>query len=220
MSRRSSYQSKHADFHAVLAMVPDMAHRVLRREFTTFFKRMTIPAPGWPAIPPQAFVDALADSLVAVGKEGKGLAYVDTLVSELQDRSKKMKNGAVFWPDGSTRLGKAGATPHAPTFFGDACWVEDEISQTGKISRLCFSEDGLTMEGSGLLNDGSRFKFDGNLSLRRDQYEGVVNCVLRETGEDWTADVVLHASSATELEGTWCEPGRWAFSVELARRFD
>jgi hypothetical protein len=61
--------------------------RALRKEFTDFFRIMRTPERGWPAIPDQEFVDALADSLLEVGKQqGKGVAFLQTLVHELQDR--------------------------------------------------------------------------------------------------------------------------------------
>lgn len=68
--------------------LPDKVRRALRREFTTFFSHMRKPEPGWPAIPDQAFVDALADSLVEMAEatEKTPVAYLQTLVHELQDR--------------------------------------------------------------------------------------------------------------------------------------
>ena len=60
---------------------------VLRREFTDFFTRMRTAEGRWPAISDQEFTDALADSLLATGKAtGKGVAFAQTLVHELQDR--------------------------------------------------------------------------------------------------------------------------------------
>lgn len=66
----------------------DQVNRVLRREFTKFFTNMRTPEPGWPALSDQAFVDALADSLVEMAKRDQkaGIAYLQTLVIELQDR--------------------------------------------------------------------------------------------------------------------------------------
>lgn len=68
--------------------LPEKIRRALRREFTSFFTKMRAPEPGWPAIPHQAFVDALADSLIEMAKtEGHAeVAYLQTLVHELQDR--------------------------------------------------------------------------------------------------------------------------------------
>ena len=67
--------------------LPAKVRRVLRKEFTHFFTVMRTPEPGWPAIPDQEFVDALADSLMAMGQGGgKGVAFLQTLVHELQDR--------------------------------------------------------------------------------------------------------------------------------------
>lgn len=61
--------------------------RVLRREMTVFFTRMRQAEPGWPAIPDQEFIDALADSVIDAGKDRvTGLAFLQTLVHELQDR--------------------------------------------------------------------------------------------------------------------------------------
>lgn len=62
--------------------------RVLRKEFSDFFTHMLTAEPGWPAVPEQAFIDALADSLLEMAKRtGKQpTAYLQTLVIELQDR--------------------------------------------------------------------------------------------------------------------------------------
>lgn len=67
---------------------PEKVRRVLRAEFTRFFTRMRTPEPGWPAISGQQFVDALADSLVEMARTDNqaGVAYLQTLVHELQDR--------------------------------------------------------------------------------------------------------------------------------------
>lgn len=64
------------------------ARAILRKEFTDFFTAMTTPdAAKWPSISDQDLVDALADSLLAMGKQrGKGVALLQTLVHELQDR--------------------------------------------------------------------------------------------------------------------------------------
>lgn len=60
----------------------------LRQEFTKFFVTMTTEtAEGWPKIDDSHFVDALADSLLEMGKQrGLGVALLQTLVHELQDR--------------------------------------------------------------------------------------------------------------------------------------
>lgn len=67
--------------------VSEKTRRVLRREMTTFFTTLRTAQPGWPAVPDQEFIDALADSLIEAGKAGgKGVAHLQTLVHELQDR--------------------------------------------------------------------------------------------------------------------------------------
>src|SRR4051794_61411 len=92
------------DIGTSLALVPDKVHRVLVREFAAFFRHMTTSEPGWPAIPNQSFVDALADALMTVGKEkGKDLSFIETLVIDLQDRLGGLQSGAVFWPAQSVR---------------------------------------------------------------------------------------------------------------------
>lgn len=80
------------------ATPPNMSSKVrtvLRREFVHFFTRMRTPEPGWPAIPDQEFVDALADSLVDTAKlTGKApVAYIQTLIHELQDRANQITKG-------------------------------------------------------------------------------------------------------------------------------
>lgn len=70
------------------AILQNHTRTVLRTEFADFFQKMTEPAPnGWPAISDQEFVDAVADSLIELGKRrGLGVSYAQTLVHELQDR--------------------------------------------------------------------------------------------------------------------------------------
>ncbi len=71
---------------------PDMTpsvRRILRKEFYAFFRVMTTehPEKRWPAIPPDEFVDALADALLRMGDDRvSGLAMLQTLVFELQDK--------------------------------------------------------------------------------------------------------------------------------------
>jgi hypothetical protein len=63
------------------------AQDILRKEFTDFFVTMTTPTESWPDITNQEFVDALADSLLDMGKQRRlGTALLQTLVLELQDR--------------------------------------------------------------------------------------------------------------------------------------
>ena len=62
-------------------------NKILRSEITDFLVTMTAPTPSWPAVSDQALIDALADSLLAMGAQrGKGTALLQTLVHELQDR--------------------------------------------------------------------------------------------------------------------------------------
>jgi hypothetical protein len=62
--------------------------RMLEREFTAFFTAMISSSNrGWPEISGQVLADAIADSLMAVGKKrGMGVGVLQTLVHELQDR--------------------------------------------------------------------------------------------------------------------------------------
>lgn len=62
--------------------------RMLRSEFSDFFTQMTTATgPQWPSINDQELVDAIADSLIDMGRRrGKGIALLQTLVYELQDR--------------------------------------------------------------------------------------------------------------------------------------
>jgi hypothetical protein len=71
----------------VTTPTPERAYAVTRREMTAFFRKLRTPQPGWPGIPDQSFVNALADSLLDLGKDsGTGVAQLQTLVHELQDR--------------------------------------------------------------------------------------------------------------------------------------
>lgn len=76
------------DHKAYLSAKNEHVRRTLREEFTKFFTAMTTESPkGWPAISDSELVDALADSLMEMGKRrGLGVALVQTLVHELQDR--------------------------------------------------------------------------------------------------------------------------------------
>jgi hypothetical protein len=67
---------------------------LMRKEFTDFFVTMTTATDrGWPTIDDQELVDALADSLLAMGDaRGKGVALLQTLVHELQDRVNQSLN--------------------------------------------------------------------------------------------------------------------------------
>lgn len=64
----------------------------LRKEFSDFFFQMTTEEPGWPAITDAQLVDGIADALVVVGQRNKrGIAMIQTLVYELQDRVEQLK---------------------------------------------------------------------------------------------------------------------------------
>ena len=62
--------------------------RVMEREFTAFFELALLsPLRGWPPVTEQVLADAIADSLIALGKKrGFETALLQTLVYELQDR--------------------------------------------------------------------------------------------------------------------------------------
>lgn len=59
----------------------------LRIEFADFFTEMLREEPGWPAIPDDEFVQALADSLMDMGeRSGRGVAFLQTMIIELQEQ--------------------------------------------------------------------------------------------------------------------------------------
>jgi len=63
--------------------------KALRKEFVDFFVGMTTAkdANNWPAIPDSELIDGIADALLEMGKRrGTGIAMLQTLVHELQDR--------------------------------------------------------------------------------------------------------------------------------------
>jgi len=70
------------------------ARAILRREFVAFLTTMTAADNnGWPTISDQELVDALSDSLLQMGQQrGKGVALLQTLVHELQDRINSQLN--------------------------------------------------------------------------------------------------------------------------------
>ena len=72
---------------AVKGVLQAKVRNALRREFATFFKAMLTPEKDWPAIPDEEFIDALADAVLAVGKDsGRVVAMLQTLVYEVQER--------------------------------------------------------------------------------------------------------------------------------------
>lgn len=65
-------------------------HKIMVKEFSDFFHSMLAEEPGWVGVTDQQFIDALADSLVVMGKRStRGFAVLQTLVYELQDRLNK-----------------------------------------------------------------------------------------------------------------------------------
>lgn len=65
-----------------------LVRRVLRREMTSFFIKLMTEEPGWPAVSRQALIDALADSLLDVGRQSdSGAAMIQTLAYELLERA-------------------------------------------------------------------------------------------------------------------------------------
>ncbi|MCW5642991.1 MAG: hypothetical protein KIT63_12900 [Rhodoferax sp.] len=79
---------KSMSFEQLGAARKKLVRQTLRREFASFFKSMTAAdETGWPAINDQELVDALADALIDMGEtSGKGIALLQTLIHELQDR--------------------------------------------------------------------------------------------------------------------------------------
>jgi len=72
-----------------------LTRQILRREFADFFSTMTkaSAAENWPKIGDQELVDAIADALIVLGKRGgRGVALLQTLVHELQDRVNQSLN--------------------------------------------------------------------------------------------------------------------------------
>jgi len=67
---------------------------MLRDEFAQFFTKMTTAeANNWPSIDDQELVDAIADALIQMGHQrGMGIALLQTLVHELQDRVNQQIN--------------------------------------------------------------------------------------------------------------------------------
>lgn len=63
--------------------------QLMRQEITKFLVTMVTEQPdkNWPAIAPADLVDALADSLIEMGKTQKiGAALLQTLIHDLQDK--------------------------------------------------------------------------------------------------------------------------------------
>lgn len=78
---------KGTDLALLSATRQTLVRKKLREAFTEYFVTMTTSTDGWPEISDQEFVEALADSLIAMGEKRKlGVALLQTLVYELQDR--------------------------------------------------------------------------------------------------------------------------------------
>lgn len=61
---------------------------VLTRAFSGFFKEMLRPQPSWSRPTDEQFIEAIAESIVAVGnevREGRGIAMLQTFVYDLQE---------------------------------------------------------------------------------------------------------------------------------------
>jgi hypothetical protein len=78
----------HNPLEAMSEMRQKLVRETLRNEFADFFLQMTTSTgPQWPDINDQELVDAIADALVMLGRHrGVGVALLQTLVYELQDR--------------------------------------------------------------------------------------------------------------------------------------
>jgi hypothetical protein len=71
----------------------NIIRNLLRREFTDFFVAMTTEKPenNWPAVSQPEMIEGLADSLLEMGKlRGNGIALLQTLAHELQDRANQL----------------------------------------------------------------------------------------------------------------------------------
>ena len=71
----------------------EQVRALLRKEFAAFFNQMTTNTTTWPRINDQELVEALADSLLDMGRQrGLGVALLQTFVHELQDRVNQSLN--------------------------------------------------------------------------------------------------------------------------------
>ena len=79
---------KGTDMKLMSATLQAMVRKKLREAFTAYFVTMTTSTDGWPEISDQEFVEAIADSLIAMGDKRKlGKALLQTMIYELQDRA-------------------------------------------------------------------------------------------------------------------------------------
>lgn len=78
---------KETDIALLSATRQALVRKKLRESFTEYFTTMTTSTDSWPAISDQEFIEAIADSLIAMGEKRKlGAALLQTMVYELQDR--------------------------------------------------------------------------------------------------------------------------------------
>lgn len=79
---------KGTDMKLMSATRQALVRKKLREAFTEYFVTMTTSTDGWPEISDQEFVEAIADSLIAMGDKRKlGKALLQTMIYELQDRA-------------------------------------------------------------------------------------------------------------------------------------
>lgn len=85
---------RNVDFSELSETRKQLVRETLRNEFADFFIEMTTATDeGWPTVNDQELVEALADSLVMLGRSrGYGIALLQTLIHELQDRVNSNQN--------------------------------------------------------------------------------------------------------------------------------
>lgn len=79
--------------------------------------------------------------------------------------------------------------------------------------------DGCLIEGRGVLDDGSHYTVQANLSLEKGLYVGTANCTLKESKQPWEADLNLAVTYTKgrelEIEGSWIEAENESVSIEF-----
>lgn len=71
-----------------------LIEEVLEREMTSFFTHMLTPQPTWNGVTNDQLIDALASALINFGNQsGRGIAMLQTLAVELQERINKKVTG-------------------------------------------------------------------------------------------------------------------------------
>jgi len=157
----------------------------------------------------------------------------DHRIQTLENKRKRaVFNGPSDWrvhaPDekiGQSQEEETSASVRFPLeLSGDAYFQHGESSWRAKVDRAVLREDGILIELSGQLVDGSHYKSECNLQLRGERFVGRGTSLYRESKEMSEAhlDIVISFSKGRDLElmGTWGETTGFGGELEFGFELD